>query len=124
MSAAHASESHRALVEQVVADCRERHFVRVSAAIEGYPEPRAIRSVDTRKWHTPDVTALGEALVVFDVETAETLEDPSVSDRWRTLAGWASDRQAIFQLVVPRGCAPAARKRLDQEGIYGAVAAL
>lgn len=71
----------------------------------------------------PDVCASHPARpapLLACVGVADDLREPSIGRRWRALAAWAADRQAMFAIFVPpddyaRAQAIAARWRIDSE---------
>lgn len=90
------------------------------------PEYRAPQPVVVPKLNEllqPDVCASHPARpapLLVCVGMADDLREASIGRRWRALAAWAADRQAMFAIFVPpddypRARAIAARWRIDTE---------
>lgn len=88
-----------------------------------YRDPQPIVVPKLNELLQPDVCASHPARpapLLACVGVADDLREASIGRRWRALAAWAADRQAIFAIFVqpddyPRARAIAARWRIDAE---------
>ncbi len=73
------------------------------------------------KFHIPDVTAIGIQMVLFEVETDETINDPHTGEQWGSFASYASLNSAEFWIVVPKASMEDAEGRLAKLGLNAKV---
>ena len=63
--------------------------------------PEKVYSEEAEMFFTPDVTALHNGrLMIFEVETVDSILTPSTQAELRTLATYASENQGTFYLVM------------------------
>lgn len=104
--------NHDHMVKVVADYLAAKHFREVHADLPGYVQPNRITWTQTGQGHIPDVTATGNELNVFEVETADSVWDQHTADQWTLFAAFASQHGAVFWVVVPIGSAAAAQQRL------------
>lgn len=83
------------------------------------PAPISLDSFPT--FHIPDVTAMGLQLVLFEVETDDTIHDPHTSEQWDLFASYAHINRAEFWIVVPKASMDDAQTRLNNLGLQAKV---
>jgi len=93
----------------------------VKADIGGFSQPDLIFWESSRQGHIPDVTAKNGNLYVFEVETADSINDNHTQDQWTLFSAFAKQHGATFWVVVPNGYESTAKSRLTQLGIQGKV---
>ena len=93
----------------------------IKADLSGYTQPTKITWSATGKGHIPDVTAQNGNLLIFEVETADSISHTHTADQWKLFAAYADQHGAEFCVVVPNGFDSNARSRLNQLGIQAKV---
>lgn len=121
----HASHDTRlAMVRAVAQELVSEGWAEIRAqACPEYRDPQPIVVPKLNELLQPDVCASHPARpapLLACVGVADDLREAAVGRRWRALAAWAADRQAMFAIFVqpddyPRACAFAARWRIDAE---------
>lgn len=77
--------------------------------------PEKVYSEETEMFFTPDVTALHNGrMMIFEVETVDSILTPSTQAELRALAGYASDQQGTFYLVMSEDDRDLATATLDE----------
>ena len=112
---------HDRIVRYVADFLVTKNYSAVRADIPGFDQPMRITWTNTGQGHIPDVTAQGQQFNLFEVETADSIDDPHTRDQWSLFATYAGGHNAVFWVVVPNGSGVAARRRLTQLGIAGKV---
>ena len=69
----------------------------------------------------PDVTATGIQMVLFEVETDDSLNDPHTKEQWELFSSYADQHMADFWIVVPKGKKEEARERVTTLGVHAKV---
>lgn len=87
-------------------------FRDVKADVSGVPQPTKIVWSGTGRGHIPDVTGLGSEFNLFEVETADSINDEHTADQWGLFSAYAAQHGAVFWVVVPVGSENAAHQRL------------
>jgi hypothetical protein len=109
---------HDKLVQQLADLLVEKHFRDVRADLAGHADrPARIFKSLACPGTAPDVTAVGIQSLLFEVETADSLNDVHVEDEWRLFATYAQNRSAEFWVVVPKESKRAAVSRMEQLGL-------
>jgi hypothetical protein len=96
--------AHDRMILELVNNLIGKGYQEIRAAI--LPEftdlrPEKIYSDEAEMFFTPDVTALHNGrLMVFEVETVDSVLTPSTQAELRTLASFASENQGTFYLVM------------------------
>ena len=112
---------HDRLVAEAAHVLTGKQFRNLKADIPGYPVPEPITRTPTRPDQIPDVTAHGTRFTIFEVETADSIDDPHTTDQWTLFATYADRQGADFLVVVPKGSARAAGGRLAELKIHAKV---
>jgi hypothetical protein len=96
-------------------------FQEVKADLPGFQQPDKIVWSGSGRGHIPDVTGWGSEFNLFEVETADSINDQHTADQWKLFAAFAGQHGAVFWVVVPVGAAAAAGQRLKDLGISAKV---
>lgn len=117
-----ASQSdHDKIVQYAANFLTTNHYRNIKADIPGYQTPTKIIWKDSGRGHIPDVTANGSEFNLFEVETADSINDQHTKDQWTLFATYAEQHNAVFWVVVPQGSGNAAKLRLSLLGLKGEV---
>ena len=92
----------------------EKGFRNVKADVLGYLTPTKITWTSTGKGHIPDVTGEDAEFNLFEVETADSIDEEHSEDQWKLFAAFAKQHNAVFWVVVPEGYTLAAQQRLKE----------
>ena len=107
---------HDELVKELIVCLRQEYGVsNIKADLNDFPSPRGIGSTLLASYF-PDVTAIlsGGRTGIFEIETADSISDTHTADQWQAFAKYAVQHNAVFFVVVPRGCRESAANRLRQ----------
>jgi hypothetical protein len=110
------------MIKQLADSLVSKKFRDVKADHPDYldkPSPVVVESFSS--FHIPDVTAVGIQMVLFEVETDDTIHHPHTLEQWRLFASYADLNQAEFWVVVPKACMDDARERLADLGLNAKV---
>lgn len=95
-------ELYDLIVNSVVGYLRQQGFSSVKANTSGFSAPNVVKWDDTDTGVLPDITCEHNgALFVFEIETADALEEERVEDRWKLLSVHARRFNGKFYLVIP-----------------------
>ncbi len=108
---------HDNMVKTVAQILIGRGYKEVKADLQGYPVPKKIVWESTKEGFVPDVTAYRDEFRIFEVETADTINDPHTEQQWKLFFAYAATNKAMFYVVFPKGCVEAVKKRLEEIGI-------
>src|SRR5690242_14606836 len=72
----------------------------------------------------PDVTATGIQMVLFEVETDDSLYDPHTKEQWELFSSYADLHMADFWIVVPKAKKEEAQDRVSSLGLHAKVMGL
>jgi len=112
---------HDKMIEGVINYLVMKGYRNVKADLSGYARPTKITWTSTGKGHIPDVTAQNGKLLIFEVETSDSIPHTHTADQWKLFAAYANQHGAEFWVVIPNGFDPNARTRLNQLGIQAKV---
>lgn len=99
-----------------------KKFRDVRADHPDFPEKPAPIAVNGSAFcRVPDVTALGIQMVLFEVETDETINDPHTREQWELFSSYAHQNGAEFWVVVPKASMEDADRRLVELGLAAKV---
>jgi hypothetical protein len=87
-------------------------------------KPARITGQDGTSCLVPDVTATGIQMVLFEVETADTINDPHTREQWELFSSYADLHMADFWVVVPKAKKDEARQRVLNLGLRAKVMGL
>jgi len=93
----------------------------IKADIAGFHRPVEISMPGFDEAYVPDATALGSKLLIFEVETPDSINDEHTEKQWGLFAAYAEENDAEFSVVVPPMAVLDARKRLNQLSIKATV---
>ncbi|OGP46422.1 MAG: hypothetical protein A2022_03825 [Deltaproteobacteria bacterium GWF2_42_12] len=106
---------HDSMVEFLADALYGRDMKDVTADIPGYKRPQTITLPGYKDGHTPDVTAYdGNQLIIYEVETADSINDPHTEEQWKLFAEYALQNNAVFYVTVPPMEIASARKRVKE----------
>ncbi len=115
MSKRKSQGEHDSMIEILADSLYGRNLADVRADIPGYKRPVMITWPESDRGYIPDVTAYdGAQFCIYEVETADSVNDPHTEDQWRLFAGYAERNNAIFYVAVPPLEMINARKRLKE----------
>ena len=112
---------HDQMVAAVAQHLVAKGFRDVRADIPGFPQPEKIVWTGTNRGHIPDASGHGDAYCLFEVETADSINDQHTADQWTLFATYAAQHGAEFWVVVPVGYRGAADQRLKDLGLTAKV---
>ncbi len=113
---------HDKMIRQLADSLIGKKFRDVRADLPGFPaKPAPIAMTERASCHVPDVTAMGIQMVLFEVETDETINDPHTREQWESFAAYALRNGAEFWVVVPKASMDDARSRLATLGLQAKV---
>lgn len=108
---------HDKMLKYVVDHLVERQYTEVKADLPGFEKPAEITWKKTGKGHVPDVIGRKDDLRIFEVETADTINDEHTKDQWTLFGKHAKENSMTFWIVVPSNCVEAARQKIQDLNI-------
>lgn len=118
----HSQSIHDDMVKQLADHLVSKKFRNVKADHPDFSEKPARICLDRHpSGQIPDVTAIGIQLVLFEVETDDTIYDPHTKDQWELFATHAERNMADFWIVVPKARTGAALDRIKTLGLKAKV---
>lgn len=121
MAKRNSQKQHDDLVAYAVRYLQEKNFRNLKADILGYEQPGKISWEKTGKGHIPDLSGSNDEFNIFEVETADSINDIHTKEQWKLFAAYASQHDAIFWVVVPDGYSEVANQRLQELDIKAKV---
>lgn len=113
---------HDEMVRNAVNFLRNNGYTNIKAHLSGFDTPSLIRWEGQYNGHIPDVEAYGNGrLSLFEVETADTIDDQHTANQWKLFAAHAKNNNGEFWVIVPRGKKYAAEQRIINLGIAAKV---
>ena len=113
---------HDGMIKQLAEHLVGKKFRDVRA---DHPEfcdkPAAIAGQDDTPGLIPDVTATGVQMVLFEVETDDSINDPHTKEQWERFSSYADKNMADFWIVVPKANKDEARERVSSLGVHAKV---
>jgi hypothetical protein len=113
---------HDKMIKQLADSLVSKKFRDVKADHPDFsdkPAPIVVDSISPLL--VPDVTAMGIQMVLFEVETDDTINDPHTHEQWELFASYAERNLAEFWVVVPKACMDDAQARLAALGLNAKV---
>ena len=118
----HSQSFHDKMIKQLADSLISKKFRDVKADHPDFPEkPAPITLEAFASFFIPDVTATGIQLVIFEVETDETINDTHTGEQWNMFASYAHLNGAEFWVVVPKASMEDAEQRLANLGLHAKV---
>jgi hypothetical protein len=118
----HSQLFHDKMIKQLADSLVSKKFRDVKADHPDYPDkPAPIVMEPSSSFHIPDVTAMGIQMVLFEVETDDTIDDPHTLEQWQLFASYADLNRAEFWVVVPKASMDDAWVRLTNLGLNAKV---
>lgn len=113
---------HDKMIMQLANSLVSKKFHDVRADHPDFPDkPVPVILDNSESFHIPDVTAMGIQMVLFEVETHETINDPHTAEEWESFSDYAHRSKAEFWVVVPKASVDDAQERLDKLKLNGKV---
>ena len=100
MAKRRSQSDHDRMVRAVADHLLREGYGDVRADVAGYSTPSELTWKGKQHGHIPDVTADG---TIFEVETADSIDDAHTEDQWKLFAAWAELNRRTFVVVVPKG---------------------
>ena len=120
-----AQSLHDRMIKQLAEHLISKKFRDVRADHpDFYDKPARIISRDGTSCLVPDVTATGIQMVLFEVETADTINDPHTREQWQLFSSYADLHMADFWVVVPKAKKDEAQERVSSLGVHAKVMGL
>lgn len=104
------------MLRQVVTALLHDGCTEVWADLPGYRAP-ALQLNDLADGTASDVIAHKDGLLLFAVETRDTIGTPYTLQKWRCLSSYASRSGALFCIVIPAGSLRRTEGILKSNGI-------
>ena len=89
---------HDYMVEAAANFLGENGYAAIKADIAGFDSPDKITWERTGKGHIPDITADGDSVHLFEVETDDSIDSQHTKDQWTLFAAYARQKNATFFL--------------------------
>ncbi|HEX8961296.1 MAG TPA: hypothetical protein VF775_06960 [Geobacteraceae bacterium] len=113
---------HDTMIRQLAEHLASKKFRDVRADLPDFPDkPVRITTRSSSSGQIPDVTANGIQMVLFEVETDDSIHDPHTKKQWKLFASYADRHMADFWVVVPKAQRDEARKRVEMLGVNAKV---
>jgi hypothetical protein len=112
---------HDYLLEMLAEGLYGQKLTDVKADLDGFHRPSKITLPGMGEGAVPDATAFGTQLQIYEVETADSINDKHTEVQWRLFAKYAQGNNAIFHVVVPPMCMGEVRRRLKELSIEAKV---
>lgn len=100
----------RAIADHVAATGHRQ----IKADLTGFSKPDLVRWQNQTTGHIPDVTSNNGTAYLFEVETADSIDDQHTADQWKLFSANAQQQSKRFIVVVPKGSEQRARARAAQ----------
>ena len=110
-------EEHDSMVRAVANHIKENGHSNIKADLPGYDQPDLIYWESTKKGRIPDVTSIKNQGYIFEVETADSIDDSHTEDQWKLFSANAKEHSKKFIVVVPKGSEQQARQRFKELSI-------
>ena len=113
---------HDKMIKQLADSLVSKKFRDVRADHPDFTEkPAPITLEAFASYYIPDVTATGIQMVIFEVETDDTIDDAHTREEWELFASYAHVNRAEFWVVVPKASMDDAEARLAELGLTAKV---
>jgi hypothetical protein len=118
----HSQSFHDKMIKLLADSLVSKKFRDVKADHPDFAEKPAPISLEAfASSYIPDVTATGIQMVIFEVETDETIIDDHTGEQWKLFSSYAHLNAAEFWVVVPKASMEDAEQRLANLGLHGKV---
>ncbi len=114
MSKRRSQMEHDSLVEMLADGLYSKDLKDIRADVTGFHKPDKITLPGTDGGDVPDITAVGEKLIIYEIETPDSIFDEHTEGQWSLFASYAQENGAVFCVVVPPMCVADAKHRLNQ----------
>ena len=95
---------HDKIIKNLACHLMRKNFHDIRADHPDFNEkPSPITNRESNISQIPDVTAIGIQMVLFEVETDDSLNDPHTQVQWKMFSSYADQNMAEFWIVVPKG---------------------
>jgi hypothetical protein len=108
---------HDEMIIALTSHLRHNGHKNVRADIEGYIRPKAIPDGKAGNGLIPDVTSSCGKEFIFEIETADSIDEAHTENQWRSFAAYSAARNKNFIVVVPKGVDKQARLRAETLGV-------
>lgn len=114
MAARRNQKEHDSLVEYITKELTERKYDDIRADLPGASKPKKVIWQSTGEGCYPDVTGQKSGLRIFEIETADSINDAHTADQWKLFASYADVNNAMFYVVFPKGALGKVKDRLKE----------
>ncbi len=128
MSKRRSQAEHDTIVEMLAnslyARNRNPHLENVEdirADIDGFKRPDVITLPGEKEGETPDATAMASQLWIYEIETADSVDDEHTERQWTLFAKFAEENDAIFHIAVPPMAQGDVKRRLKELSLKATV---
>ena len=108
---------HALMVRSLARALKEQGHTDIKVDLFGYDLPEQIYWETNKQGETPDVTSTNIKHFIFEVETADSIDDPHTEGQWRLFSAHARQQSKAFVVVVPKGSEKQARQKAAELGI-------
>jgi len=93
----------------------------IRADIDGFRRPDRLTLEGEEEGDVPDATAVGAQLMIYEVETPDSINHEHTEKQWEFFARYAELNNAVFHVVCPPMAMGDARRRLKELSINAKV---
>ena len=108
---------HDRLVKKVVDLLGDKGYENIKADLSDFEKPKKIVWQSTGEGRIPDVTVFKDDFRIFEVETADSVEDEHTAEKWKLFSSYAEVNDAMFYVVFPKGAVEMVKKRIKELGV-------
>ncbi len=109
---------HVKTTQLAIKELLKRNNENIKANVSGYSAPKKVIKKATGDGFFPDITTVkGGQFRLFAVETIKTINNEAVKEKWSLFEKFASQNQALFFIVFPKGIFKEIKKRVDEAEI-------
>lgn len=108
---------HDRMVKAIADYCAKNGHKNIRVDLPGFEAPLALTWKGATSGYVPDVTSESGSGYIFEVETADSIEDEHTQDQWKLFAANARQYSKKFIVVVPKGHEAKAKARAKALGI-------
>jgi len=105
---------HNRLVKKVVDLLVDKGYENIKADLPDFEKPKKIVWQSTGEGFLPDVTVSGDEFRIFEVETADSIDDEHTANEWKLFSSYAEVNDALLYVVFPKGSVEKVKKRIKE----------
>jgi hypothetical protein len=105
---------HDRLVKKAVDLLADKGCENIKADLPDFEKPKKIVWQSTGEGFLPDVTVSGDELRIFEIETADSIDDEHTAEEWKLFSSYAEVNDALFYVVFSKGSVEKVKKRIKE----------